>query len=93
MKNKISKVIDIRPGKWPEYYDECNVKEYQEYFIKGTNIKLGFKYIHDDSVEWEYCCIISESYDDQIWFETEEELFKHFEWILMNKDLIWRYYE
>ena len=33
MKNKIAKVIDKRPGKWPNYYDEKDVENYQEYFL------------------------------------------------------------
>ena len=92
MKNKIAKVIDKRPGKWPKYYDEKNVENYQEYFIKGTNIKLGFC---DNNLEEgceEFCCIISEIEDDFIWFDTEKDLFEHFEYILMNKDFGWKYF-
>jgi hypothetical protein len=66
----IKKIIEKRPGKWPEYYDEKNVENYTEYFIKGTNIKLGF---YDNNLEEgheEFCCIISETRDDFIWFDT-----------------------
>lgn len=91
--SNIEKVIETRPGKWPSYYDEKNVEKYTEYFIKGTNIKLGFCDFNIDEKCEEYCCIISESIDDFIWFDTEKELFEHFECILMNKNLTWRYYE
>lgn len=93
MKYKIAKVIDIRPGKWPEYYDECDAQDYQEYFIKGTSIKLGFKYIDGETGEKNFYCIVCDGYDMMDFYDSEEDLFKHFEWMLMNKDLIWRYYE
>lgn len=92
MKNKISKVIDKRPGKWPDYYDERDVENYQEYFIKGTNVKIGFTYYDKEEDKVEYCCIVTESQDDQDWYESEEELFNHFEYILMNPDFGWQYF-
>jgi len=89
---KISKVIEKRPGKWPEYYDERDVENYQEYFIKGTNIKLGFTCYDKENDQEEYCCIVTELEDDQEWYDTEKDLFEHFEYILMNKDFGWRYF-
>lgn len=86
----IKNIIDVRPATWPEYYDECGARDYQEYFIKGTNMKLGFKYTNKQKQK-EYCCIITESRDDQEWFDSEENLLKHFEWLLTNKELTWRY--
>jgi len=92
MKNNIKKTIEKRPAKWPEYYDEKNVENYQEYFIKGTNIKIGFTcYDKDEDVD-DFCCIISESQDDFIWFDTEKELYEHFAYILLNKEFGWQYF-
>ena len=89
----IKKIIEIRPGKWPEYYDDLDVKDYNEYFIKGTNIKLGFKYFDNETNEEAFYCIVCNGYDQMDPYDTEKELFEHFEWMLMNKDLVWRYYE
>ena len=91
-KNRIAKVIEKRPGKWPEYYDEREVENYQEYFIKGTNVKIGFTCYDKEQDEIDYCCIVTESQDDQDYYDSEEELFKHFEYILMNPDFGWRYF-
>ena len=88
----IKKIIEKRQAKWPSYYDEHNVEDYQEYYIKGTNIKLGFYDKNLDEDCEEFCCIISESEDDFIWFDTEKELFEHFEYILMNKNFGWKYF-
>ncbi len=90
--NDIKNIIDVRPATSPEYYDKCGARDYQEYFIKGTNMKLGFKYTNKLNQK-EYCCITTESYDDQEWFGSEENLFKHFEWLLTNTEITWRYYE
>lgn len=93
MKNKIAKIIELRSGNWPEYYDDCVAEDYQEYFIKGTNIKLGFKYIDGETGEQLFYCIVCDGYDQMDPYDSEAELFEHFEWMLMNKELIWRYYE
>ena len=93
MENKIAKIIEKRSGTWPEYYDEKDVENYCEYFIKGTNMKLGFSCFNKENNEWEYCRIVSESYDDFIYSDTEEELYKDFEYILMNENFSWRYYD
>lgn len=90
MKNKI---IEKRPGKWPSYWDPQNIENYQEYFIKGTNIKLGYTCYNKDEEEIEYCCIISELEDDFDFYDTEQKLLKHFEWMLMNENLGWRYFQ
>lgn len=89
----IKKLIDVRPGKWPEYYDEHDVSDYNEYFIKGTNIKLGFKYINNETNEQCFYCIVCDGYGMMDPYDTEKELFEHFEWMLMDKELIWRYYQ
>lgn len=91
--NKIKKLLDRRPAQWPSYYDECAAKEYHEWFIKGTNIKLGFDYIDGESNEHCWYCIVCDGYDMMDPYDGEEDLLEHFEWMLMNKDLIWRYYE
>lgn len=93
MKNKIAKIIDIRPGTWPAYYDDCAAEDYQEYFIKGTNIKLGFKYIDGECGEQCFYCIVCDGYDQMDPFETEDELMEHFEWMLTTEHDGWRYYE
>ena len=90
---EIKKLIDIRPGKWPSYYDDLDISDYQEYFIKDTNIKLGFKYIDNETNEKCFYCIICDGYDQMDPFDSEKELFKHFKWMFMNKDLSWRYYQ
>ena len=92
-KDKIFKLIDIRPGEWPSYYDDCDAKEYYEYFIKGTNIKLGFRYIDGETGEENFYCIVCDGYDQMDPYDSEAELFEHFEWMLMNEELIWRYYD
>lgn len=89
----IKKILERRPGKWPSYYDECNAKEYHEWFIKGTNIKLGFDYIDGDTGEYNWYRIITESYDDMIPYDSEESFMQDIKWMLMNKNLSWRYYE
>lgn len=90
--SNIKKIIECRPAKWPTYYDDANVKDYCEYFIKGTNVKLGFRVMNIDENCVDFCCIVSESQDDQIYFEEEAELFDHFEYILMNKEFGWQYF-
>ena len=89
----IKKILDRRPGKWPSYYDECDVQEYYEWFIKGTNIKVGFDYIDGETEEHCWYRIITESYDDMIPYDSEKSFMQDIEWMLMNKDLSWRYYE
>ena len=89
----IRDLFDRRPAKWPEYYDDCNAQEYHEWFIKGTNIKLGFDYIDGETNGHEWYCIVCDGYDQMDPYDSEEDLLEHFEWMLMNKDLIWRYYE
>lgn len=90
---KISKLIDKRPGCWPSYYDEKDVDDYYEYFIKGTNIKLGFTYFDKETRENNFYCIVCDGYDQMDPYDSEKRLFEHFEWMLMNEELIWRYYE
>jgi len=93
-KNKsIKDIIDIRCGRWPSYYDECNAQDYYEYFIKGTNVKLGFKYVDGDTGEKYFYCIVCDGYDQMDAYDTEEDLFEHFDWMLNDKELIWRYYQ
>lgn len=87
----IKDILDRRPAKWPTYYDDIDAPDYHEWFIKGTNVKLGFDYV--ESNERKYYCVVSESYDDQIEFETEKDMIDHLEWMLMNENLTWRYYE
>ena len=89
----IKKILERRPGKWPLYYDECDAQEYYEWFIKGTNIKLGFDYIDGETEEHCWYRIISESYDDMIYYDSEKSFIQDIEWMLMNKDLSWRYYD
>ena len=93
MKNKIAKIIDKIPGKWPEYYDEKNVENYNEYFIKGTKIKLGFCNKDIDTGENNYYCIVCDGYDQMDPFDTEEELMEHFDYILNTEHDCWRYYD
>lgn len=89
----IMDILDRRPGTWPEYYDECDAQDYHEWFIKGTNIKLGFDYI--DGVTNEHCWykIVCDGYDMMDPYYTEEDFLEDIEWMLKNKDLSWRYYE
>ena len=89
----IMDILDVRPGKWPEYYDDCDAQDYQEYFIKGTNIKLGFKYINGETGEWNFYCIVCDGYDMMDSYEAEEELIEHFEWLLTTEHDSWRYYD
>ena len=84
-------IYEQRNATWPDYYDDIDVKDYHEWFIKGTNIKLGFDYINVESNEREYYCVVSESYDDQIPFETEKDLIEHFDYITQNKNFNWGY--
>jgi hypothetical protein len=93
MKNKISKIIDKRPAKWPEYYDKKDVENYCEYFIKGTNLKLGFYYKDLETGEDNYYCIVCDGYDQMDPFNSEEELFEHFDYILNTEHDCWRYYD
>ena len=89
----IKDVLDRRPGEWPNYYDECNQKEYHEWFIKGTNIKLGFDYIDGETGEHCWYRVVCDGYDQMEPYDTEEDFLKDIEWMLNNKDLSWRYYE
>ena len=92
-KHQVENLIDVRDGTWPDYYDDTEVENYQEYFIKGTNVKLGFKYYDVEQKEQCFYCIVGDGYDYQDPFDTEEELLDNFNWFLQNKDLTWRYYE
>lgn len=89
----IRDLFDRRPANWPEDYDDCNAQEYHEWFIKGTNVKLGFDYIDGEDNKHEYYCIVCDGYDQMDPYDSEDDLIKRFEWMLKNKDLIWRYYE
>lgn len=88
--DKIFKLIDIRPGDSDDC-DDCNAKEYYEYFIKGTNVKLGFRYIDVATNEEKYYCVVCEGFNHCYSYDSEAELFEHFEWLLLNKELIWGY--
>ncbi len=90
--NNNNSLYERRSETWPNYYDDIDAKDYHEWFIKGTNIKLGFDYINIESNERQYYCVVSESYDDQIPFETEKDMIEHFDYITQNKDFSWRYY-
>jgi len=85
--------FDIRPSKWPVYYDDTDMHDYNEWFIKGTNIKLGFDFINNVTQEHLYYCVVTESYDDQIIFKNKYEFIKHLNWIINNKELSWRFYQ
>ena len=91
--SKIKKILDRRPSVWPDYYDECNAQEYHEWFIKGTNVKLGFDYIDGDTNEHLWYKIVCDGYDQMNSYDTEKDFLEDIEWMLMNKELIWRYYE
>jgi len=91
--NKIKKVLDRRPATWPEYYDECDAQEYHEWFIKGTNVKLGFDYIDGETGEHTWYKIVCDGYNQMDPYETEKAFLEDIEWMLMNKELVWRYYE
>ena len=86
-------LYERRDSTWPNYYEDIDAKDYHEWFIKGTNIQLGFDYINIESNERQYYCVVSESYDDQIPFETEKDMIKHFDYIVKNKNFFWRYFE
>jgi len=90
--NNDNSLYERRSTTWPNYYDDIDAKDYHEWFIKGTNIKLGFDYINIESNERQYYCIVSESYDDQIPFETEKDMIEHFDYITQNKNFSWRYF-
>lgn len=89
--DKIFKLIDIRPGELDSDCDDYNAKEYYEYFIKGTNVKLGFRYIDRTTNEEKYYCVVCEGFEHYDPYDSEAELFEHFECLLMNKELIWGY--
>ena len=89
----IKDILDRRPGKWPDYYDDRDAKEYHEWFIKGTNIKLGFDYIDGKTGEHCWYKIVCDGYDQMNPYDTEEDFLEDIEWMLMNKELMWRYYE
>ena len=89
----IKEVLDRRSAQWPSYYDECRAEEYHEWFIKGTNIKLGFDYIDGDTGEHIWDKIVCDGYDMMDSYDTEKEFLDDIEWMLMNKELTWRYYE
>lgn len=93
LKKDNNSLYERRSAAWPYNYDDIDVQDYHEWFIKGTNIKLGFDYVNGKLNEHEYYCTVSESYDDQIPFNSEKDLTEHFEWMIMNDNLIWRYYE
>ena len=93
IEKSIMDLLDRRPSKWPDYYDACDAQDYHEWFIKGTNIKLGFDYIDGETNEHCWYCIVCDGYDQMDPYDSEEEFIKHLEWMLMNENLIWRYYE
>ena len=88
-----SGAIEVREAEWPKEFDEADVENYKEYFIRGTNIRLGYKCFNKETRENEYCCMLNESCDDFVFYNSEKELIEHFNYILNNRDLIWRYYE
>lgn len=89
----IKDILDRRPTKWPDHYNECDAEEYHEWFIKGTNVKLGFDYIDGETNEHLWYKIVCDGYDLMEPYETEEKFLEDIEWMLKNKDLNWRYYE
>lgn len=89
----IMDILDRRPATWPDYYDKCDAEEYHEWFIKGTNIKLGFDYIDGETGEHCWYKIVCDGYDQMDHYDTVEDFLKDIAWMLQNKDLIWRYYE
>ena len=89
----IKEVLDRRSAQWPSYYDEYQAEEYHEWFINGTNIKLGFDYIDGNSRKHIWNKIVCDGYDMMDSYDTEEAFLKDIEWMLMNKELTWRYYE
>lgn len=93
IESTIMDILDRRPGTWPEYYDDCDAQEYYEWFIKGTNIKLGFDYIDGKTHEHHWYKIVCEGYDQMEPYDTEEEFLEDVEWMLNNIELTWRYYE
>jgi len=90
---KITNLLDRRKSTWPSYYDEHNVQDYHEWFIKDTNIKLGFDYIDKDTNEHIWYKIVCDGYDQMDSYDTEKDFLKDIKWMLMNKNLTWRYYE
>jgi len=93
IEKSIMDLLDRRHSKWPDYYDKCDAQDYHEWFIKGTNIKLGFDYIDGETNEHCWYCIVCDGYDQMDPYDSEEEFIKHLEWMIMNENLIWRYYE
>ena len=88
-----SEAIEVREAEWPKEFDETDVEDYKEYFIRGTNIRLGYKCFNKETGENEYCGMINESCDNFVFYNGEKELIEHFNYILNNRDLIWQYYE
>lgn len=84
--------LDRRPTPSPVEYDG-SIEDYYEWFIKGTNIKLGYDYYDRELGEQIWCRIVTESYDDQITYKTEQKFLEDIDWLLSNKELTWRYYE
>lgn len=93
IEKSIIDLLDRRPSKWPDYYDECDAQDYHEWFIKGTNIKLGFDYINGETGEHCWYKIVCDGYDQMDPYDTEEDFLEDIEWMLKNKNLTWRYYE
>jgi hypothetical protein len=93
IQGSIKDFLDRRPGTWPSQYDEIDAQEYHEWFIKGTNVKLGFDYIDADTGNHCWYKIVCDGYDQMDLYDTENDFLEDIEWVLMNKDLTWRYYE
>ena len=83
--NKIKKILDRRPATWPSYYDECDAQEYHKWFIKGTNVKLGFDYIDGKTGEHIWYKTVSDGCDQMKPDETEDDFVENIEWMLMNQ--------
>ena len=88
----IMDLLDRRSTPSPAEYDG-SIEDYHEWFIKGTNIKLGYDYYDRELGEQIWSRIVTESYDDQITYKTEQKFLEDIDWLLSNKELMWRYYE
>ena len=72
-----SGAIEVREAEWPKEFDEADVENYKEYFIRGTNIRLGYKCFNKKTRENEYCCMLNKSCDDFVFYNSEKKLEKN----------------
>lgn len=95
---KLPKYIECIEAEVPKNWDDPDdIKNYHEYYIKGTKMKIGCKFncegYKSGSREERFISLVGEIYDTFDDFSTEKDLIEHFEYIFNNPNITWKYYD